>query len=176
MIITNPSGSSFKKSLPSKTSEALKAVTSAIIANKDKIVGAAFKVGAALVGALINGINSKIGELVGKIANLASKMTMAGTIPKFAEGVRNFGGGLALVGEQGPELVTLPRGSSVYTASQTRRMLPTEANNIYGSSYNQEHKIYNIDKIVIDAKNVKEFNDVVNLMKNMKVEYNTRRY
>jgi len=34
-------------------------------------------------------------------------------IPGFASGVQNFGGGLAVVGERGPELVNLPRGSSV---------------------------------------------------------------
>ena len=34
-------------------------------------------------------------------------------IPQFAEGTTNFGGGTALVGELGPELVNLPRGSDV---------------------------------------------------------------
>jgi hypothetical protein len=34
-------------------------------------------------------------------------------IPGFAEGVTNFRGGTALVGERGPELVNLPRGSDV---------------------------------------------------------------
>lgn len=34
-------------------------------------------------------------------------------LPRFAEGVQNFGGGLAVVGERGPELVNLPRGSDV---------------------------------------------------------------
>jgi len=34
-------------------------------------------------------------------------------LPLFQEGVRNFGGGLAVVGEKGPELVNLPAGSSV---------------------------------------------------------------
>lgn len=34
-------------------------------------------------------------------------------IPKFAGGVTNFGGGMALVGENGPELVNLPTGSDV---------------------------------------------------------------
>lgn len=34
-------------------------------------------------------------------------------LPKFATGVQNFGGGLAVVGEQGPEVVRLPRGSDV---------------------------------------------------------------
>ena len=31
----------------------------------------------------------------------------------FADGVQGFGGGLAIVGERGPELVNLPGGSSV---------------------------------------------------------------
>jgi len=35
------------------------------------------------------------------------------SMPKFASGVENFGGGWAWVGERGPELVNLPRGSSV---------------------------------------------------------------
>lgn len=37
----------------------------------------------------------------------------ASGVPGFAGGVHNFGGGLALVGEHGPETVMLPRGSSV---------------------------------------------------------------
>ena len=36
-----------------------------------------------------------------------------GTIPRLASGARNFQGGLAMVGERGPELVNLPRGSDV---------------------------------------------------------------
>jgi phage-related tail protein len=34
-------------------------------------------------------------------------------IPGFAEGVKGFGGGMAVVGENGPELVNLPRGADV---------------------------------------------------------------
>lgn len=34
-------------------------------------------------------------------------------VPGFAGGVENFGGGLAMVGERGPEVVNLPRGSDV---------------------------------------------------------------
>lgn len=39
-------------------------------------------------------------------------------IPGFAKGVRNFQGGLAVVGEEGPELVNLPRGSDVIPNGQ----------------------------------------------------------
>lgn len=42
-------------------------------------------------------------------------------IPAFAGGVRNFRGGYALVGEKGPEVVGLPRGSDVYPTGQVPR-------------------------------------------------------
>lgn len=56
--------------------------------------------------------------------------------PKFATGVRDFIGGTALVGERGPELVQLPRGSNVLTNGQTNAM---QGNNMGG------HVIFEID-------------------------------
>lgn len=50
--------------------------------------------------------------------NVVNQLRSAGQmigLPFFADGVRNFSGGLAVVGEQGPEVVSLPRGSSVYS-------------------------------------------------------------
>lgn len=44
-------------------------------------------------------------------------------IPGFATGVRNFSGGMAVVGERGPELVNLPQGSDVFTNGESRRMM-----------------------------------------------------
>lgn len=44
------------------------------------------------------------------------------TIPAFAKGTNSAPGGAALVGENGPELVNLPRGSQVLTAARTRAM------------------------------------------------------
>lgn len=43
-------------------------------------------------------------------------------IPRHARGVKNSRGGLALVGEEGPELVDLPRGANVWDAETTRRL------------------------------------------------------
>lgn len=51
-------------------------------------------------------------------------------IPGFAGGVQNFGGGLAWVGEQGPELMYVPQGASIYPQGQG--MLPSGGS---GSSY-----------------------------------------
>jgi phage-related tail protein len=41
------------------------------------------------------------------------------TIPQYANGTSNHPGGMALVGEQGPELINLPRGSSVTNNTKT---------------------------------------------------------
>lgn len=48
-------------------------------------------------------------------------------IPGFASGVDNFSGGLAVVGENGPELVNLPKGSSVTPADQTKKYMKSGA-------------------------------------------------
>jgi hypothetical protein len=45
--------------------------------------------------------------------SITTRSTRSGTLPSFASGVQNFAGGMALVGERGPELVNLPKGSSV---------------------------------------------------------------
>lgn len=60
-----------------------------------------------------------------------------------ASGSWNFSGGYTWVGENGPELVELPRGSRIYNAQESR--------NIGGDTF----------YVNIDAKNVKEFNDIV---------------
>ena len=46
-----------------------------------------------------------------------------GNIPQYATGTKFHPGGLAIVGERGPELVNLPRGSKVDTASETQEKL-----------------------------------------------------
>ena len=63
-----------------------------------------------------------------------------------AAGVAEFAGGKTWVGEAGPELVTLPRGSSITPADQAGSRI--------------ENNYYNI---TIDAKNVDDFNKVVQL-------------
>jgi uncharacterized membrane protein len=47
----------------------------------------------------------------------------AGSKQAFAVGTRNAPGGIALVGERGPELVSLPGGSQVVPAAQTAAMM-----------------------------------------------------
>lgn len=51
-----------------------------------------------------------------------------GNTPGFADGVTNFTGGRALIGERGPEILTLPTGSNITPLSpfqETRQPLPS---------------------------------------------------
>lgn len=50
-------------------------------------------------------------------------------IPLLAAGTDNWPGGLAILGDQGPELVNLPQGATVTPAVQTAQMLQSIANN-----------------------------------------------
>jgi len=56
--------------------------------------------------------NPALGIAVG-VGLIAVGSALKSSLPKFADGVRNFGGGLAIVGERGPEVVRLPSGSDV---------------------------------------------------------------
>lgn len=71
-------------------------------------------------------------------------------VPKYARGTNYHQGGRAIVGEEGPEIVDLPRGSRVYP------------NGTYpqggGDTYN----------ITISARDVQEFNDIVRMAKNQR--------
>ena len=64
--------------------------------------------------------NAVIGFIEGAINGAMKGIPGAPTvhIPRFARGVENFAGGLALVGERGPELVNLPSGSDVIPNNQ----------------------------------------------------------
>lgn len=55
---------------------------------------------------------SAVGSVISKIASISFPKPPS-WFPGFAKGVTNFAGGVAMVGEEGPELVELPRGSNV---------------------------------------------------------------
>nr|BDD45348.1 hypothetical protein 24 [Elusimicrobiota bacterium] len=60
---------------------------------------------------------------IGLAIGLGAVAAIHGAIKKFETGVRNFAGGLAIVGERGPELVNLPRGSDVFSNRDSKMML-----------------------------------------------------
>lgn len=69
-----------------------------------------------------------------------------------ASGNDNWRGGLTYVGESGPELVSLPRGTRIMSAQDT-------ANAMGGDTFN----------ITIDAHSVKEFTDIIAMAQSERV-------
>lgn len=89
----------------------------------------------------ITGIPGKIVNTIGNVGQLLRDKLgdwdipgplgkVRDVIPGFAEGVRNFEGGWAMVGEQGPELVNLPKGSDVFSNSDSMGMLRNRSSGI----------------------------------------------
>lgn len=70
-----------------------------------------------------------------------------------ASGTDNWIGGFTTVSENGPEEIYLPSGSRIQTASETR----------YGSGG------VTIQNVTIDAKNIKELNDLVRIFGNERI-------
>jgi TP901 family phage tail tape measure protein len=75
-----------------------------------------------------------IGSVIDKVASLVSWIgrihwpsppgwLTGSLLSHFASGTMSARGGLAVVGERGPELVAMPRGSRVWPAGETRNML-----------------------------------------------------
>lgn len=107
--------------------------------------------------AVIAVLIGKGGELTSAMGSITSATTGTmrsanSSVPRYATGTRNARGGMALVGENGPELVNLRGGEHIYTNGQTRSLLGGDS--------------ISIGQITIDAKNVKEFNDIVNIARN----------
>jgi hypothetical protein len=70
---------------------------------------------------LANGLLDLIeGALKGAVKGLPGNVENKIHLPRFAQGVKNFGGGWAVVGEQGEEIVNLPKGSDVIPNNQIR--------------------------------------------------------
>ena len=63
-------------------------------------------------------------------------------IPMLATGTDSWPGGLAVLGEQGPELVNLPQGASVTPASETSKLITAANNN------NQSNQTVNLQVTV----------------------------
>lgn len=120
---------------------------------KIMLIVAAITALAAVIAVLI-GKGSEINSAMGSITSVTTGSMNKGNknVPHYATGTRSARSGVALVGENGPELVNLRGGERVYTNAQTRGLLGGDS--------------IHIGQIVIDAKNVKEFNDIVNIAKN----------
>lgn len=88
------------------------------------LAGVAKGIGNGIVGLIEGAINGALSGLPGN---------MKVRIPRFAKGVQNFGGGMAIVGENGPELAYLPKGSNVYSNKESKAMMSGTTNNFNGN-------------------------------------------
>lgn len=76
------------------------------------------------IKSVVDGAIGKINGLITLINNIPGvEIPSIPGVPGFASGVRNFAGGMAIVGERGPELLRLPRGSDVFSNRESRGML-----------------------------------------------------
>lgn len=102
------------------------------------VKGAAKGIGSAIVGVIrsaINGVIDRINSLLTFHVSVDTHVPGVGKvgfgytshIPHLAKGTRHFAGGLAVVGERGPELVNLPTGSQVHTNAESKNMLGGDA-------------------------------------------------
>lgn len=135
------------KVLNESTVQALDNVNTAINKFKANLENAKNSLGALLVGLLTFN-----GDLISD-AWSGIKGSVKGMFTGYADGTYNHPGGLALVGERGPELLRLPTGSQVYPTGVSQTMLQSARGG--GDTYN----------ITIDARSVREFNDIVRIAK-----------
>ena len=111
------------ESLPGKIAGGLASIGTKISSTWDGILAGAANFGRGIVQHVIDGISGLIGQLgsaAGRIGdtikNAVNNIPGIGGIANwagFAEGTDNAPGGLAMVGEKGPELVYLPKGAQV---------------------------------------------------------------
>ena len=133
------------KVLNESTVQALDNVNTAIGKFKQNLENAKNSLGALLVGLLTFN-----GDLISD-AWSGVKGSVKGMLTGYADGTYNHPGGYALVGERGPEILRLPTGSQVYPAGVSQSMMQSARGG--GDTYN----------ITIDAKSVREFNDIVRI-------------
>lgn len=138
-----------------------------------------FVIGAivAVIGLLIGGVKSVksalqdttdgVSEMAGKM--VGAQQTLENSIPQtqtnrqssssyrgYASGTEDFPGGEAWIGENGPELVRLPRGSRVYNNEESSKIASG---------------IVNYYNVTIPAKDIKEFNDITRIVQSQKQAY-----
>ena len=79
-----------------------------------------------LIGGAFDAVFGGISNVVGGAVNVLNKVTGGGKstkVGKNARGTNYWGGGLTMVGEEGPELVNLPTGSKVASNAKTSRLM-----------------------------------------------------
>jgi len=90
------------------------------------------------LNAVISVVNGAIQKINSTISSIEEKVGVdvgfnIPEIPMLARGTDSFRGGMAIVGEEGPELVNLPRGSRVAPAGETAQAMGATINNTFNN-------------------------------------------
>lgn len=106
------------------------------------------------------------------------KLYFPNNIQAFAGGVRDFAGGLGLVGEKGMELTYLPQGSNVFSNKETMNILENLAkskNMQYGMNGQMQTKnvVNNID-VRVDFSQIESLDKFKDFIETLENEQNTR--
>lgn len=99
-------------------------------------------------GREMNQFSKNMSDMVGGIGNSVQGAGIRG----YAVGTKYHPGGLAIVGEEGPELVNLPRGSQVYTNQETNDMLSGGDTIILNVNMDEVDEVYKLVNIIKQAK------------------------
>lgn len=88
------------------------------------------------------GVNEHAGSLLGAFGGGSAGNGLGLHLPSFASGTLFAPGGLSVVGERGPELVNLPRGTQVFDSRASRSMMAGGGvtNNNYYITANYSHQ------------------------------------
>jgi len=105
---------------------------------------------------------------IGAIGAAQLAFAAAQPIPKFAEGVENFKGGLAIVGDGGrPEVVETPTGEIFKTPSTDTLVNLPKGSNVYSSEEEFKKKMYSasiLTSVAIDSERVQRSKDAERLL------------
>lgn len=126
--------------------------------------------------------NAEIANLEKLLASKASaygltysqgRLYFPNNVQAFANGVKNYAGGLAMVGEKGAELTYLPQGSNVYDNKETTNILDNLAklrtNNFASMPQQQTTKIFNVN-MNINPDSIKSLTDFMDIFKDIENE------
>lgn len=98
-----------------------------------------------------NSINGSVNKINGQVNNVSTRDAYS-RIGSNAKGTSNWRGGLTWVGEEGPEIVDLPRGSRVYP----------------NGTYPTGGDTYIIENVTLEARTIQELNDIYRVFKNQR--------
>lgn len=96
-----------------------------------------------------------LGDALSALPGLGTALNIWSMVPQmrggnggrsYASGGMNVPGGLSLVGENGPELVNLPKGSDVFNANETASMMNGSTINIYVDHISSQMDIESIGR------------------------------